>query len=281
MRRSQFFKRVLRLGFSGCAGVVGLSAGIQACQQKGKPNTATTAEPEATKSYPAGETWQVAIAPGIRPFAMEEDGKLVGFDIDLIQAIAAVCQATVQIQSQPFDGLVPAMQAKQIDIAMGAIASLSELPGSVEFSQPYFQSGIAIATHLDNKAISNLKSLKNRTIAVALNSTGAKLAIDISGSRILTYDQNISALKTVETGKADAALVPLPTLLDALKTGQVSQLKQTGKLLERQKLGVMIRAQKTTGQPTMLAAVNKALSALEKNGTYGELHRRWLSDLKA
>ncbi|MGB3572126.1 MAG: transporter substrate-binding domain-containing protein [Phormidesmis sp.] len=224
----------------------------------------------------ANETWKVAIAPGKRPFAMEENGQLVGFDVDLIKALSKVCGAIAQVQAQPFDALIPMLRAKQIDMGLGSVVITEQPSKSILFSKAYFGSGVAIVTTSENQSLKNLKSLQEKAIAVELNTVGAQLASDILGSRILTYDQSSEVLKAVETVEADAALIELPILLDALKTGTVSQLQQNGKLLAAQDFGIVFRVNEDESSINRIAAINSALSTLEADGTLNDLYQRWL-----
>ncbi len=222
------------------------------------------------------ETWKVAIAPGKPPFAMKEDGQLVGFDADLIKAISKVCGASAEIQVQPFDALIPMLQARQIDMGLGAVAITEPPSNSIAFSEAYFGSGVAIATTAKHQSLKNLKSLQEKVIAVELNTVGAQLASDILGSRLLTYDQSSDALKAVETGEADAALVDLPILLNALNTGVVSQLQQNGDLLAAQDFGIVFRTDDDESSINRIVAINSALRTLEADGTLDDLYQRWL-----
>ncbi len=300
MRRSHFLRRILAPGIGGVASALSLPALTTGCQvspEIGQEPTETgsvqtepaqnaTQSPAQSKtaelstpdeSAPkTNEVWKVAIAPERRPFATEENGQLVGFDVDLIKAISKICGATAQIQAQPFDALTPMLQAKQIDMGLGAVAITKQLSNSIVFSDPYFGSGVAIITTAQNPTIKTLKSLQEKAIAVELDTMGAQLASDILGSQILTYDQSSEVLAAVEAGKADAALVALPILLDALNTGAVSQLQQKGRLLAMQDFGIVFCVSDDGDTAERINTINRALTTLEAEGTLNELYQRWL-----
>lgn len=315
MWRSHFLKRVLVPGGSGIAAALGLPMLIASCRPSANKSAQSvesatqTGQAESAQSVSANKTdarretalWRVAIASNTRPFALEQNNQLVGFDVELIKAIATACGATLAIESQPFAALIPAVQAQQIDVAIGAIPITNEGRSGFDFSVPYFDSGIAITTHANSKKLSSLKALQNKAIAVVLNTVGASLAIDIDGARILTYNSSEQALKAVETDAADAALVAFHTLRNLLKTKKISQVQQSGALLKKQSFGIAIRqieaaertnkaatkevAEQANGESASssseinrLEAINSAIQQLKRDGTYDTIYQRWLGE---
>lgn len=96
---------------------------------------------------------KVGTEPSFPPFEMQaSDGKgLTGFDIDLFKAIGEEANLKIQFQSMPFDGLIPALQSQTIDAAISGMTISAERAQTVDFSRPYFQSGLAIAIRKENK----------------------------------------------------------------------------------------------------------------------------------
>ena len=311
MRRSQFLKKSLKRGLIGLAIVAGLPSAVTAYRRvraERSVSEPSTAEPstrqsaassvaavESSSEPPSAEDqWRVAIAPGVAPFVIQKGDRLVGFDVDLIKAIGAACGATLQIKPQPFDALVPLIQAGSIDVAIGAIPILPARTEPTNFSQPYFRSGIAIVALPENERFDSPKALRDKTIAVQLETTGARLAIDIQGSNILTFDTASDTLKAVEERNADVALVTLPVLLDGLKTDSVAGVQQMGELIEAYDFGIIVRPtdpateredsdsteekgdRKATSEENRLNTINAALDTLIEDGTYAKIYQRWL-----
>ena len=94
----------------------------------------------------AKKTLKVAIEPSFPPFELQgKDGKLDGFDVDLIKAIGKAANFEVAFQTMQFDGMIPALQGKTVDAAVAAMTITAERQKVVDFSRPYFKSGLAIA----------------------------------------------------------------------------------------------------------------------------------------
>lgn len=188
---------------------------------------------------------------------------------------------------------MPLIQAGSIDVAIGALSIPVGRAETPNFSQPYFRSGVAITALPDNEQFDSLKALKGKTIAVQLETAGARLVIDIAGSGILTFDQDAAALKAVEAGEADAALVTLPALLNLLAADSTAEVKQMGELIEPYDFGIIVRptdpevageaaaeseqeSRKAAPLETRLSAINAALDQLREDGTYAKIYERWL-----
>ena len=291
VRRSHFLRQGAR-GTGGLILALGIPSTFTACQPSAPPRAASVVETIETFSpAPLSEpvVWRVAIAQGLRPFAMEQGDVLVGFDLDLIKAIAEVCNATLKLERQPFDALTALIQAGQIDLAMGAVPITPERSAAVDFSLSYFHSGVTIVALPKNNQLSTLKALTGKKIAVTLGTAGAQLAIDVLGSTILTFNETTAALTAVKAGEADLALVALPTLLYIQSTqADYADLQRMGKLIDDYDFGIVVRseahAEDSSDQDeaaqadsdSRLKAVNAALRTLVRDGTYAEIYERWL-----
>ncbi|WP_423782418.1 transporter substrate-binding domain-containing protein, partial [Fischerella thermalis] len=110
----------------------------------------------------AVKTLKVATEPAFPPFEfIGEGGQPQGFSYDLMRAIAKAANFNVNFQSIPFDGIIPALQAKTVDAAISSITITEERAKAVSFSRPYFKAGLAIAIRADNQDITNFASLRN------------------------------------------------------------------------------------------------------------------------
>lgn len=277
MKRSRFVKGFLTSFLTGIG-----AAAISACSRQSEPegdapaagepgaNAATAAE-EAAEIAVTGP-WKVALAAGFPPFVkVQAEGRLEGFDVDLITAIGAALGVTLQLELLPFDSLLPTLQAGRAEVALGAIPITPERAESVNFSQPYFDAGVAIAIATSRTDIADLQDLQDQQVAVVLDTAGAQLALDISGSTLQTFETDRQALEAVSTRKADAALVTLPAVLDAIAAEQISGIKRVGDRLTREQYGIAV----PKSSDDRLAAINLTLERLKSNGTYADLYEKW------
>lgn len=219
----------------------------------------------------SGGVLKVATEPAFPPFeSKDESGELVGFDIDLMNAIGEQASLDIQFESLPFDGIIPALQANTVDAAISGMTITEERSQTVDFARPYFRAGLAIAVQEDNDEVTSLADLEGRRIAVQIGTTGANKAAEIPGSQISTFDSAPLALQELVNGNVDAVINDAPVTLDAITSGNISGLKVVGELLTEEYYGIAI----PKGSEN-LAAINQALADLMDNGGYAEIYQKW------
>lgn len=217
---------------------------------------------------------KVATEPTFPPFEMqaEQGGEIVGFDIDLFNAIGKEGGFKIQVQSLPFDGLIPALQSKQIDAAISGMSITAERALTVDFSRPYFRSGIAIAIKEQNENIKGFEDLKGKRIAVQIGTTSAKEAAKIPDAKISTFDNTILSLQELANGNVDAVMNDEPVILFAVRKSNLQGLKVVGNKLTEEYYGIAF----PKGSPNV-EKVNKGLGLIIANGTYKEIYQKWFA----
>jgi arginine/lysine/histidine/glutamine transport system substrate-binding and permease protein len=217
--------------------------------------------------------WKVGTEPAFPPFESVGDGdQLIGFDIDLMNAIGEKAGKTIEFQSLPFDGLIPALQSGSIDAAISGMTITEERAETVSFSEPYFDAGLAIAVHKDTKDIQSLEDLKGKRIAVQLGTTGADKANAVPDAQVSTFDSAPLALQELSNKKVDAVINDSPVTLDAIATGNIPNINVVGELLTEEKYGIALPKDSPN-----LEALNAALAEIKADGTYAELYKKWFA----
>ncbi|MEH2080029.1 MAG: ABC transporter permease subunit [Nostoc sp.] len=219
----------------------------------------------------AGKTLRVATEPAFPPFEFQgKGGELQGFSIDLMNAIAIAANFKVSFQSLPFDGIIPALQAKTVDTAISSITITQERAKTISFSRPYFKAGLAIAIRADNQDITGFDSLKNKKIAVQIGTTGAAKAKSIPGVQIRSFDSAPLALQELLNSNVDAVINDAPVTLYAINTGNLQGIKVVQQLLTEEFYGIA-----TAKNSPNLTLINNGLDKLLKNGTYSQIYQKW------
>ena len=90
---------------------------------------------------------------------------------------------------------------------------------SVDFSDPYFHAGLAIAVAEDNNELTTLEDLEGQRIAVQIGTTGASTAESIEGAEVTTFESAPLALIELSNGNVDAVINDAPATLEAISTG--------------------------------------------------------------
>ncbi|MBD1908375.1 ABC transporter permease subunit [Funiculus sociatus GB2-A5] len=221
----------------------------------------------------AKTTLKVAVEPTYPPFELlGENNEIDGFDVDLFKAIAQASDFEIAFVTMQFDGMIPALQAKTVDAAIAAMTITAERQKVVDFSRPYFRSGLAIAIKADNTEITSLESLQNKKVAVQIGTTGAAEAAKIPGAKISTFDSSPLVLQELINGNVDAAINDAAVTLYAIKENNLKSIKIINQLLTEEYYGIPT----PKGSP-YLNDINKGLAIILGNGTYNRLYRKWFN----
>ena len=220
----------------------------------------------------SGGSLSVGTEPAFPPFeSTNKSGELEGFDIDLMNAIGEKTGKTIDFQSLPFDGLIPALQSGTIDAAISGMSITDERKQTVDFSDPYFAAGLAIAVAEDNTDIKTIDDLEGKRIAVQIGTTGAEKANSISDAKVSTFDSAPLALQELANGNADAVINDAPATAEAVKSGNVPGIKVIGQILTDESYGIALPKGSDNAE-----AINQAIAELKSDGTYATLYKKWI-----
>ena len=132
----------------------------------------------------------VATAPGYYPFEMtNKKGELVGYDIDVGQAIADALGVKLELRQFEFPGLIPALQTGEVDIVLSGMSITGPRALSVSFSNPYFDTGVVLMLRKENADVQSWKDLdkKGKKIATPQGQTSTLLAQAVIKEAELVY----------------------------------------------------------------------------------------------
>ena len=252
--------------FSGIAiaASLALTAGLSACSSGSDDEDA-----------PLEDSYTYATDTSFVPFEFKKDGKYVGFDIDLITAVADEAGLELKQEVTNFDGIIPGLQTGSFDLAVAGISITDERKQTIDFSDPYYKSGLILGVPTDNDDIKSIDDLDGKTVATRLGSTSAAYIEDnIKGADAKTYEQLDQAYLAVESGSADAVLYDQPNVAYYIRTEGEDKLKMVGDLLEAQDYGIAI----SKDNPNLVKAVNEALATIKDDGTYADMYKKWFGE---
>lgn len=217
----------------------------------------------------------VATDAAFPPFEyVDETSKdIVGFDIDLLNAIADKADLDIQFQNVAWDPLLAGMADCQYDMAISAITILPERAEQFSFSDPYINAGQIIAVASDNMTISSPDDLVGGTIGAQIGTTGAMEAEAIADSSVKVYDTYELAFLDLMNGQIDAVIADYPTAV-AFVNQNADQLKVVGEVFTDENYGIAF----CKGNDTLISEVNTALAELQAEGYIEELVNKWYGD---
>lgn len=132
--------------------------------------------------------------------------EIVGFDVDIAQAIADELGYELEINNIDFNGLIPSLQAKRADFVMAGMTPTEERKQNVDFSQVYYEAKNTIVT-LKDSGITTPEQLAGKTVGVQLGSTQEQAAKEIQGANTKSLNRINEMIQELKAGRVDALIV--------------------------------------------------------------------------
>lgn len=221
----------------------------------------------------------VATEPSFAPFEFpdKKTNEIIGFDIDIINAVAKKAGfEKVTVKSMGFDALIPALNSGNIDATIAGMSITEARKKQVNFTDPYYTSGLWTIVAKDNTTIKSMKDLEGKTIGVQLGTVGAEAAGKIKGATVKTFNTSDLACLELKNKGVDAVISDAPVLAYFLKTQGASYAKGVGEAKKDDSYGIA-----TAKKNKELAdKLNKALGEIKKNGEYQKIYDKWFKTEK-
>ena len=223
----------------------------------------------------SAETVYYATNPEYPPFeSVEADGAVVGYDVDLINAIGEKIGVTFEAQSMAFDAVVSAVQADPNVIGLSGISITEERKLSVNFSDGYIDAGLVVIMKAD-AGFTTVDDLKGKMIGVQLGTTSDFKAEEITGrDNVQTYNTFINAVLDLQGNQIDAVIVDAPVGMAILASiNDPSLVIADIDLGAADWYGIAVNKDNTE----LLEKINGALAELKAEGFMDELAAKYFS----
>jgi polar amino acid transport system substrate-binding protein len=135
-----------------------------------------------------------------------EKGEPEGVDVRIAEELAKSLNLPLQLEPYSFDGLIPALQAGQIDLVISAMTATDFRRKSIDFSDPYVHTAIAMMVQ-KNSQVKSIEDLKKpgAKVAAKIATTGESYAREFLPQAALSvYDDELNCVLEVSQGRADA-----------------------------------------------------------------------------
>jgi cystine transport system substrate-binding protein len=198
------------------------------------------------------------------PFTFHDaGGKLVGFDVEIGQAVAAKLGVKAEFVEGKWDGLIAGLDAGRYDAVINQVGITEARKQKYDFSKPYIASKAVLIVRADNDEIKSFEDLKGKTSAQSLSSNFGKIAQG-AGAELVGTDGFDQSIQLVLTRRADATINDSLSFLDFKKQKPDAPVKIAAEQENADYSGIIIRK----GEPELLAAIDKALADIKADGTY-------------
>jgi polar amino acid transport system substrate-binding protein len=212
------------------------------------------------------------------PFESMDGATAVGFDVDLMTAIAKEAGINkVVFSTEIFDSLIPTLKAGgKFDVIASGMTIKAERALEINFTNPYFDSNQSVAMKTGG-TYTKPEDLKGKKVGVQSGTTGASWAeenLKPAGATIVQFKDTAGAFSALQAGNVDAVINDLPVTAEYVKDASK---------------GLIMAAQIPTGEqygfavskdnPALLKALNDGLAKVKASGEYDTIFKKWFGDV--
>jgi polar amino acid transport system substrate-binding protein len=212
------------------------------------------------------------------PFEMTDtNGHPAGVSVDLARALGAALGMQVQIRNIAFDGLITSLKTGKIDLIISSMTASAERAGSIDFSEPYLQTGLCLLVQ-KKSPVQGIVDLDKAgmTVAVKKGTTGHGYASrQLKHARVLVLDKEAAAVLEVVQGKADAFIYDQMSIYSNWQRNQQTTRAILKPFLQ-ESWAIGIRK----GNDPLKARINAFLKEYRSAGGFDRLGDTWLKEQK-
>ncbi|SKA69340.1 polar amino acid transport system substrate-binding protein [Succinivibrio dextrinosolvens DSM 3072] len=225
----------------------------------------------------AADTIIVGTEPTFAPFGFidSKTNEIVGFDIDLINAIGKEEKLNIKIEPMPFDGLIPSLMSSSIDAVISGLTITEERQKQVLFSEGYYVAAQDLMIRKEDLGkYKAMNDLKGKAVCAQIGSAGADVAAGIPDARVVTFNTMVEAFMELKRKGCDASITGTPVnQYYLISTGEKELVHVPESAVNAKQLGIAVNKKNTA----LADKINDGLKKLHEKGVYDELYRKWFN----
>jgi len=230
-------------------------------------------------SFAQGKDLRVAIDPTYEPFTFKQEGKPVGFDVDIANALCEQIRRKCVFVEQGWDSMIPGLMARKYDVIISSMSITEDRQKQIDFTDKYYNTPSRVVTR---KAFNYTgpASLKGKKIGVLKASTQEKYAmgeLKPAGVDVVSYEAQDQVYLDIKAGRLDG------TVADHVEVTGGFLNKPEGKDFELKGEDLFIPKYFGTGagiglrkgQDALKGELSAAIKTIRSNGVYKKINDKY------
>ena len=263
-------RRFLQIAGLAAAGLL-----LAACGKKEAPPAPAVVASAAAPATAPAKVYVVGTDAAYAPFeSQNEKGEIVGFDIEVVQAVAKKAGIEVKFVNTPWEGIFNALAQGDRDMIVSAVTITAERKGTMDFSDPYFDAQQLIAVK-DTSKVTKFADLKKLKIGVQTGTTGDEAVTKLLGktsAAIKRFESTPLALKELEAGGVDAVVADNGVIVNYVTNNPGGKFKSIAdKEFAPEQYGIALKK----GNTELQAKLNKGLAEIRADGSYDAIFTKY------
>ncbi|MCB2101471.1 MAG: ABC transporter substrate-binding protein [Rhodobacterales bacterium] len=234
---------------------------------------AVTVAAGLTVAAQAADKIRIGTEGAYPPFnQIDKDGKVVGFDIDIANALCAQMKAECTIVTQDWDGIIPGLLARKYDAIIASMSITDERKKAVDFTERYYSNSLR---YIGKKGAGlTVEGLKGKAVGAQRGTIAALYLQDKMASTVSVklYDTQENAYLDLASGRLDAVLGDMLVNYEWLNSDAGQGFDFFGDAFNRNdEIGIAVRK----GEDDLRMKFNAAIKAIVADGTYAKINAKY------
>ncbi|MDH5332124.1 MAG: basic amino acid ABC transporter substrate-binding protein, partial [Aquincola sp.] len=232
------------------------------------------AAPAAPAPAPA-KVYVVGTDAAYAPFeSQNEKGEIVGFTVDVLNAVAAKAGIELKFVNTPWEGIFNALGQGDRDMLASSITITDERKQTMDFTDAYFDAVQLIAVKANSK-IAKFADLKKAKVGVQTGTTGDEAVTKLLGktsTNIKRFESTPLALKELEAGGVDAVVADNGVVINYVANNPGGKFKTVSdKEFAPEQYGFAVKK----GNAELLGKLNQGIAAIKGDGSYDQIYAKY------
>jgi polar amino acid transport system substrate-binding protein len=211
-------------------------------------------------------------AEGGAPYEFQDPAnpsEIVGFEVEIVDAIGGILGRPTQFIQNQWDGLVPGLERGNYDIIVSGLEITPDRAQVILFSRPYYVTFEQLAVRRENDRIRALDDCAGLTVGTLKGSLAQRILDARNDLTVRAYDGQVNAYEDLLNGRLEAVL--MDHIIALYNVPQEPRLKMIGSPVGRLEYGIGIRKD----DPALLTDINRALARMIESGALRRILERW------
>ena len=205
---------------------------------------------------------------------VDANKKIVGYDIDFLNAVAKEAGITVEFKNTAWDGIFAGLDSGQYDAIISSVTITDERKAKYDFTDAYTSIGQILVVPKTDKTAKTIADLKGKKIGSQIGTTGAMEVKKVAGVESKTYDEIGLAFEDMAAGRISGVVCdePVAAHFALQKKEYKEKFKIVGKPFTKEGYGIVVKK----GNKELVALLNKGIKAVKAKKLDTKIHTKWV-----
>ncbi len=211
-------------------------------------------------------------AEGGAPYEFQDPrdpARLIGFEVDIAEAIGRILRRPMKFVQNQWDGLVPGLARGDYDMVISGLEITPDRAAVIRFSRPYYVTYEQLAARASDRNLRTLEDCRGRRVGTLKGSLAQRMLDVRKDLQTVSYDGQINAYEDLLNGRLDAVL--MDHIIALYNVAPLPQLRMTGPPIGRLEYGIGMRKE----DAALNQQIDRALSAMIRSGELRRILQDW------